>query len=41
MWTSDAGAPYMVLTAHWIDNEWNLRHAIISFQRFPYPHTGE
>jgi len=41
MWTSDAGAPYMVLTAHWIDNEWKLRHAIISFQRFPYPHTGE
>ena len=41
MWTSDAGAPYMVLTAHWIDNEWKLRHAIISFQSFPYPHTGE
>jgi hypothetical protein len=31
----------MILTAHWIDNEWNLKNAIIAFQRFPYPHTGE
>lgn len=30
----------MVLTAHWIDSEWNLRHVIIAFQRFPHPHTG-
>lgn len=41
MWTSDTGAPYMVLTAHWIDSGWNLRHVIIAFQRFPHPHTGE
>jgi hypothetical protein len=41
MWISDADALYMVLTAHWIDNEWNLKNAIIAFQRFPYPHTGE
>ncbi|CAB4430949.1 unnamed protein product [Rhizophagus irregularis] len=40
MWTSDTGAPYMVLTAHWINNEWNLKHAVIAFQRFPHPHTG-
>jgi hypothetical protein len=30
----------MVLTAHWIDNEWNLKHAVIAFQRFSHPHTG-
>ncbi len=41
MWTSDTGAPYMVLTAHWIDNEWNLKHVVIAFQRFPHPHTGK
>ena len=41
MWTSDTGAPYMVLTAHWINNEWDLKHVIIAFQRFPHPHTGE
>src|SRR5271170_8040932 len=40
MWTSDTGAPYMVLTAHWINDEWNLNHIIIAFQRFPHPHTG-
>src|SRR5215213_4682521 len=40
MWTSDTGAPYMVLTAHWINNEWQLKRSIISFQRFPHPHTG-
>lgn len=33
MWTSDTGVPYMVLTAHWINNEWNLKHAVIA-------HTG-
>ena len=41
MWTSDTGAPYMVLTGHWINNEWELKHAIIAFQRFPHPHTGQ
>lgn len=40
MWTSSTGAPYMVLTAHWINEEWNLKHAVIAFQRFPHPHTG-
>ena len=40
MWTSDAGTPYMVLTAHWVNNKWELKHAIIAFQRLPYPHTG-
>jgi len=41
MWTSDTGAPYMVLTAHWINDEWNLKHVIIAFQRFPHPHTRQ
>ena len=40
MWTSSTGAPYMVVTAHWVNNEWNLKHAIIAFQRLPHPHTG-
>jgi len=31
----------MVVTAHWINNEWNLKHAIIAFQRFSHPHTGQ
>src|SRR5437763_745932 len=40
MWISSTGAPYMVVTAHWVNNEWNLKHAIIAFQRLPHPHTG-
>jgi len=31
----------MVLTAHWIDNQWDLKHVIVAFQRFPHPHTGQ
>jgi hypothetical protein len=31
----------MVLTAHWIDDKWDLKHIIIAFQRFLHPHTGE
>ncbi|GBC31091.2 zinc finger BED domain-containing protein RICESLEEPER 2-like [Rhizophagus irregularis DAOM 181602=DAOM 197198] len=41
MWTLDTGALYMVLTVHWIDNEWKLKHVIIAFQRFPYPYTEQ
>jgi len=40
MWTSNTGAPYIVVTAYWVNNEWNLKHAIIAFQRLPHPHTG-
>src|SRR6266540_4750644 len=39
MWTSDTGAPYMVLTAYWVNNEWNLKHTIIAFLQLSYPHT--
>jgi sulfur relay (sulfurtransferase) DsrF/TusC family protein len=41
MWTSTTSTPYMVLTAHWIDNDWILQNVIISFQRLSHPHTGE
>ena len=41
MWISDTGASYMVVTAYWVNNEWNLKHVIIAFQRFSHPHTGQ
>jgi sulfur relay (sulfurtransferase) DsrF/TusC family protein len=41
MWTSTTSTPYMVLTAHWIDNDWILQNVIISFQRLSHPHTGK
>lgn len=31
----------MVVTAHWIDEQWTLRAAILEFKRFPTPYTGD
>lgn len=30
-----------VVTAHWIDNDWNLQSIMLEFGRFRTPHTGE
>ncbi|KAE9277010.1 hypothetical protein PR003_g28901 [Phytophthora rubi] len=40
MWTSAASKGYMVVTLHWIDENWNLRSVILGFLRVEYPHTG-
>lgn len=41
MWTSDAQRiGYMVVTAHWVDQSWNLNKRIINFFNVPPPHTG-
>ncbi|OAE30066.1 hypothetical protein AXG93_1474s1120 [Marchantia polymorpha subsp. ruderalis] len=32
---------YMVVTIHYIDSNWDMRHCIIVFIRVLYPHTGE
>jgi hypothetical protein len=31
----------MVITLHYIDDEWEMRSVIIGFKRIMYPHTGE
>lgn len=31
----------MVITAHWIDNSWNLRQCLLQFDRFLTPHTAD
>lgn len=41
MWTSVAKRGYMVVTAHYIDNKWQMRSVIIAFKRVMYPHSGE
>jgi hypothetical protein len=41
MWTSVAKRGYMVVTAHYITQDWEMRHCIIAFVRVLYPHTGE
>jgi len=39
-WTSLQNLTYMVVTAHWIDDQWNLQKKILNF--FPTPdHKGE
>ncbi|CAM8975459.1 unnamed protein product [Rhodiola kirilowii] len=41
MWSSRQKMGYMSLTAHWIDNDWNMQKRILSFKMVEYPHTGE
>ena len=39
-WTSITTDGYMSLTAHFIDNSWNLHKMILNFSFLPPPHTG-
>ncbi|XP_044500195.1 zinc finger BED domain-containing protein RICESLEEPER 2-like [Mangifera indica] len=42
LWKSDAqNIEYMVITAHWVDQEWTLNKRIISFVHVPPPRNGE
>ena len=41
IWTSPNYLPFLGITAHWIDEEWSLRHLVIGFIRLTRPHTGE
>ncbi|XP_044508352.1 zinc finger BED domain-containing protein RICESLEEPER 2-like [Mangifera indica] len=42
LWKSDAqNIEYMVITAHWVDQEWTLNKRIINFVHVPPPRNGE
>ncbi|CAN1256584.1 Putative AC transposase [Linum perenne] len=42
MWTAtNQKRGYMAVTAHYIDNTWNLRSYLMRFLYVPAPHTGE
>ncbi|KAG8388231.1 hypothetical protein BUALT_Bualt02G0104300 [Buddleja alternifolia] len=42
IWTSDhSRVAYCCLTAHFIDDEWELQKKILSFKKIPYPHDGD
>jgi hypothetical protein len=41
MWTSAAKKGYMVVTVHYINSDWDMKHVILAFIRVLYPHTGE
>ncbi|WOL06198.1 zinc finger BED domain-containing protein RICESLEEPER 2-like [Canna indica] len=40
LWTSNQTIGYMCLTAHFLDNDWNLQKRVLSFISMPPPHTG-
>lgn len=40
-WSSKIYRGYMVVTAHWIDESWSLKSAVLEFSRFYTPHTGD
>uniref|UniRef100_A0A803MNZ9 hAT-like transposase RNase-H fold domain-containing protein n=1 Tax=Chenopodium quinoa TaxID=63459 RepID=A0A803MNZ9_CHEQI len=39
-WTSITTDGYMSLTAHFVDNQWNLQKKILNFRFLPPPHTS-
>ena len=41
MWTSASKRGYMVVTAHFIDADFNLRSVILAFVRVLYPHDAK
>jgi hypothetical protein len=38
--TSRASDPYLTVTGHWIDNDWNLHEQILAFTEIIGSHTG-
>ncbi|CAN6920809.1 unnamed protein product [Brassica oleracea] len=40
LWRAITIEGYLCLTAHYVDDDWNLQAKILSFVAFPPPHTG-
>lgn len=40
-WSSHVYRGYMAVTAHWIDNNWDMRNTVLEFVRFWTPHTAD
>jgi nucleoside-triphosphatase THEP1 len=40
-WSSRVMKGYLVITVHWIDEDWAIRHAVLEFTYFPRPHNQE
>lgn len=40
LWTSIATYGYITITAHYIDNDWNLEKKLLNFSYMPPPHSG-
>ena len=40
-WTSSTMTPYLGITAHYIDGDWEMRSVLIYFGELPGSHSGE
>ncbi|PLW11606.1 hypothetical protein PCANC_20427 [Puccinia coronata f. sp. avenae] len=40
LWTSSNQSPYMVVSCHYVFDDWTLQQRLISFKELPSPHTG-
>jgi hypothetical protein len=40
-WTSKNQLPFLGISVHWIDEEWNLKCSILDFCLLSGPHSGE
>ena len=40
-WTSPSSKSFMSITAHFIDNDWNLKHLLLDFIEINDSHTGQ
>lgn len=40
IWTSPSSVPFICVTVHYIDAEWNLKHFVLAFRHIPGKHTG-
>ncbi|CAG8840183.1 9086_t:CDS:2, partial [Racocetra persica] len=41
IWTSRANMPFLGITAHWINSNWNLKKILVDMCMLLHPHTGE
>ncbi|KAL2897450.1 Zinc finger BED domain-containing protein RICESLEEPER 2 [Bienertia sinuspersici] len=39
-WSACTSRGFLTLTAHFVDNNWNLKSCILNFRYFPPPHRG-
>ncbi len=41
VWTSPSQQPFVGVTGHFIDNNWDLKNILLDFFKIEGPHTGE
>jgi hypothetical protein len=40
IWTSNCGEPYICITAHFVNQKYELKNILIDFSNIPHPHGG-